>query len=107
MEKTTALSALMACLLISTSAPQAGELIRTACVKTNDRHGSLNVRSDANMAAPVVSRIRNGQCGITVIGYCGRGEEAGDWCTIKFGQIRFGVVAARYLTLRHEKGAKP
>lgn len=98
MTKPITLNALMLCLLIPLTPVQSGELIRSACVKTDDRHGRLNVRADANMSAPVVSRINNGQCGVKVVGYCGRAEKAGDWCTIQFGQIRFGIVAARYLT---------
>ena len=98
MIKPIALSALVLCAVLPVSWAKSGELVRTACVKTDDRYGQLNVRAAPNMSSPVVSRIRNGQCGITVIGYCGRREKAGDWCTIKFGQIRFGIVAARYLT---------
>lgn len=86
--------------LLATTTVTAGELIRPACVKTEDIDGQLNVRSAANMSAPVVSRVRNGQCGIRIVGYCGRAEKAGDWCTIQFGQIRFGIVAARYLRFK-------
>lgn len=99
---TRALFCLALCVSASLAAPalQAGELIRKACVKTQDRYGSLNVRSAGNLSAPVVSRIRNGQCGITVVGYCGKAEDAGNWCTIQFGQIRFGVVHAAYLAIK-------
>lgn len=100
MFKSAALAALVLGLLLPMSPARSGELIRTACVKTDDRDGRLNVRSAPSMSAPVVSRIGNGQCGITIIGYCGRAEKAGDWCAIRFGQIRFGIVAARYLAFR-------
>lgn len=100
MIKTITLSALTLCVLLPLSPARSGELIRTACVKTDDPQGQLNVRSAPNMSAPVVSRISNGQCGITIIGYCGRAEKAGDWCTMQFGQIRFGIVAARYLSFK-------
>lgn len=87
------------CLCFIAIASNAGELLRSACVKTQDVYGSLNVRSAGSLSAPVVSRIKNGQCGITVVGYCGRKEDAGNWCTVQFGQIRFGVVHARYLAI--------
>lgn len=100
MIKSITLSALALCVLLPAPSAWAGELTRMACVKTEDTHGQLNIRSAANISAPVVSRVRNGQCGITIIGYCGRAEKAGDWCTIQFGQIRFGIVAARYLRFK-------
>lgn len=100
MLKSIALSALALCVLLPAPPARSGELIRPACVKTDDPDGQLNVRSAPNMSSPVVSRIRNGRCGVTVVGYCGRPEKAGDWCTIQFGQIRFGIVAARYLRFK-------
>lgn len=100
MLKPAVFAALVLGLLLPYSAARSGELIRTACVKTDDRNGQLNVRSAPSMSAPVVSRIGNGQCGVTLIGYCGRPEKATDWCTIRFGQIRFGIVAARYLVFK-------